>query len=402
MKKGKFIFESFQEFLDYAETLNEKLNLTSIKELQTYLSSNGMNKDGQTALSSSEELSEKAGPKREFTANNIIPLNNALSKLNKANVTEILEITVDESEVNYSNMISGSVVTNTRLKLNKTAGRVGLADLLTAVNEQNLKSKSYVIMDQDKKNFLAGDKTKHIKDTGVVDNYCLVANKGALDFVKYKAEKPINNWAAEPAAEILLEPIEGKKSDTWRGSFILYYPTDISPNTGASYTATDIVQIERPVARTSETLSPIVIENDDVLFDVDKSVLKEAGKAVILSALSNVAAAKTIKITGGASIEGTRERNETLCKERAQAVADFLKAGAFKNAEITVSDKADIQESGEIDPTRRRVILDITGEQLVSTTQKGTETVFKAKDASGKADVVTIKQVAIEIQSTFV
>lgn len=71
-------------------------------------------------------------------------------------------------------------------------------------------------------------------------------------------------------------------------------------------------------------------------------------------------------------------------------------------AEITVSDKADIQESSEIDPTRRRVILDITGEQLVSTTQKGTETVFKAKDTSGKADVVTIKQVAIEIQSTFV
>lgn len=396
----KFVFESFQEFLDFAETLNESVKFSSIKELQTYLSSNGMDKEGLDALSNAEELGKKS-TETFGDSDGLAYLNTTLSRLNKPDVTELYDISVDVDTVDYSNMIAGSVLTNTRLGLVKTDdNRTGLADLLTAVNARNLRSKS-VAMDSDKKKFEAADKSKVIKDTGAEDNWCLVANKGSLDFVQYKENKPVNNWAAKPLDQYI-KPIEGKKSDEWSGSFILYYPVKIQPNKGAPYTATDIVQIERPVANIVKTLKPIVIQNDDVLFDVDKSVLKEEGKAAILSALSNVAAAKTIKVTGGASIEGTRERNETLCKERAQAVADFLKAGAFKNAEVTVSDKADIQESGEIDPARRRVILDITGDQLVSSTETGTETVFKAKDTSGKADLVTIKQVTINMRSRFV
>jgi outer membrane protein OmpA-like peptidoglycan-associated protein len=413
----RFVFESFQEFLDFTnDNINEaKIKFGSFAEVQTYLSSNGLDEAGLSAISNAQELSSKASDKLLFDRV-LSNLGSALGKLNSGDETEITSIVVDVKDVDYSNLVGGAAITDKSmpgyLDVDKVAGRVDLPNLLSLINKQNFQYKS-VNWDKEDKQFTPTKDEKGritgdiIRDTGAVDQWCLVATKGALDFKKYRDDEPVNNWAAKPEG-VQVEPInfreakKEKKAGEWSGTYILYYPTSIEPGKGSPYKSTELIEVVRPVARKVETLKPIIIQNDDVLFDVDKSVLKEEGKAAILNALSNVAAAKTIKVTGGASIEGTRERNEELCKERAQAVADFLKGGAFKNAEVTISDKADIQESGEIDPKRRRVILDITGERLVTSTKTETETEFSAQELTSKADKVTIRQVAINIISKFV
>jgi outer membrane protein OmpA-like peptidoglycan-associated protein len=151
-------------------------------------------------------------------------------------------------------------------------------------------------------------------------------------------------------------------------------------------------------------LEPIVIQDDNVLFDLNKSVLKEEGKAAILNALSGVATAKSIEVTGGASKEGDRARNEVLCKERAQAVADFLKSGSFKNAQVTVSDVADIQPADSKDPLEiwRKVTLNIDGESLVIKKETGQEKVLIASNLSKKMDKLTFREVRIEISGSIV
>lgn len=411
----KFVFESFQEFLNFAnsEAINEASMITSFTELQTFLSSNGMDEAGLSALSNVDELAEKTGQISDY---NFSPINNVLEKLTKPNTTEITGITVDVKDIDYSNLIGGAALTNKSktgdLQDAKSGERIDVSALLGYINRWSLKGKG-ISYDKDKKIFepytdkngkFSGDS---IRDTGAIDQYCLIANKGSLDFVLYKENAPVSNWAAKPE-NVRIDPInfkEAKKNDeagTWSGTYIFYYPTKMETGKGSPYTSTELVEIVRPVAKKVENLKPIVIQNDDVLFDVDKSVLREEGKVAILNALSNVTAAKTIEVTGGASIEGTRERNEELCKERAQAVADFLKAGAFKNAEVTINPKADIQESGEIDPTRRRVILDVVGQQLVSSTETGTETVISSQEAAKNADLLTVRQVAINIEGKFI
>lgn len=409
---GKFVFESFQEFLDFAnsEAINESIKIEGFTELQTFLSSNGMDEAGLSAISNVEELAEKADNLDSYRFNTISTL---LGRLTKPNTTEITGIIVDVKDVDYSNLVAGTALTNNASNyLKKIGNRVDVSSLISEMNRINLNGKN-INYDTEKKIFepVQNKKGKYvtdsIKDSGVLDQYCLVATKGNLDFTKYREDKPVNNWAIKPK-NVRIDPInykEAKKKDetgTWSGTYIFYYPTKIETGKGAPYTATELVEIVRPVAKKVENLKPIVIQNDDVLFDVDKSVLKEEGKAAILNALSNVTAAKTIEVTGGASIEGTRERNEELCKERAQAVADFLKAGAFKNAEVTINPKADIQESGKIDPKRRRVILDVVGQQLVSSTETGKETVISAQEASENADKLTVRQVAINIEGKFI
>ena len=415
----RFVFESFQEFLDFANgNINEKkIIFPNFGELQTYLGRNGLNEDGKDALSYAQELSTKTTPVLEEYYEDVLNrVGVAIGNLNSG-VTEIEKIVVDVKDIDYGNLVGGAAVTNIKLSDErggiKASSRHPLANLLTFMNRRNIYGKT-VNVDKDKKMFMpykkdgkiAGD---YIKIIGLDEQWCLLGNSGSLDFDKYRDDEPVTNFAVKPEG-VQIESIlytkakkEGNAGE-WSGTYLIYYPIAIEIGKGEDYKSTELIEVERPVSKKAETLNPIIIQNDDVLFDQGKSVLKEEGKAAILNALSNVTAAKTIKVTGGASKEGTREINEKLCRDRAQAVADFLSKGAFKNAQITVSETADIQDANDekIDESRRRVILDIEGERLVTITKTETETEFSAQQLTNKADKATIRQVAINIISKFV
>jgi outer membrane protein OmpA-like peptidoglycan-associated protein len=427
----KFVFESFQEFLDYAGTLNEGVDITGSNELQRYLASAGAPAEVTDAISAVNELCKKtsvdyggsAGSAYEgvrengLNSDSISGITTVIDKYTKQRKTKIVSIEVEEKDIDYGNMVAGTVVSKQASKWNndrydEDSDRVPLANLLSWVNIANLDKNVSPWLDSEEERFTSpGD---YIKG-GVMGQMVLEDRAGELTFGKndFNTNQLFNNWA-RPIREDFTKvtpssaPTRKEKEDwakrakTNSNTFIVYYPTKIESGKGVTYKSTEIIQYERPVTKDAVTLEPIVIEDDGVLFDQNEWILKPEGKVRINQVLSNITAAKTITVTGGASVEGKREWNEELCQKRAQAVAKYLKEGDFKDADIKVSEKADIQESGSIDKKRRRVTLDITGEQLITSTETGKETVFDAVTAPQNADLVTIKQVAIKITGKWI
>jgi outer membrane protein OmpA-like peptidoglycan-associated protein len=402
--KNKFVFEKFEHFVQFLEenVINEAQSFSSLTELQTFLGSNGMDKEGKQALSSIEELAKKSAilaggfKKEDFTA-----LALTLNRLSIPDVTEISDVTVKNSDLEYGNVLGGTVLT-------ERGERVNIADLFTKVNKSNLDSGYKTpIVNKDKKRFESnkdGDK-EFYQGSGALRQYVLLDIPGKLDFKKWTGSDPVKGDVAGSWSKSEVEPASKKLIDSsYQSTFFLYYPTGILPGKGESFESTELIETVRPVSTTSTKLEPIVIQDDNVLFDLNKSVLKEEGKAAILNALSDVATAKSIEVTGGASKEGDRARNEVLCKERAQAVADFLKSGSFKNAQVTVSDVADIQPADSKDPLEiwRKVTLNIDGESLVTKKETGQEKVLIASNLSKKMDKLTFREVRIEISGSIV
>ena len=121
--------------------------------------------------------------------------------------------------------------------------------------------------------------------------------------------------------------------------------------------------------------------------------------------MGNVASANSITVTGGASQEGDRARNEVLCKERAKAVADYIKSTtSFSGTAVTVSDKLDIQpkESTEDRKTWRRVTLNVEGEYLAPVNKSTPELVYQATDGINKTDKIVIAQAIIQLNTAVI
>jgi outer membrane protein OmpA-like peptidoglycan-associated protein len=398
-KQTKFVFEKFEDFIEFLQenVLNEANKFTSLSEIQSFMGSNGMDKDGKTAFSQIEELAKKSSF-GELKSDDFNALALTLNKLSTPDVTEITDISVYVNEGINMNSIAGTVVT-------EDGSRVSIADLFTKVNSYNLSTPSKVPeLNKEKKKFEnSKDSDKgFFKGSGHLRQYMLLNSPGKMDFKKYTEADPVKN---EMFDSFSVPKVYNKDKDgDYYTSFFLYWPKALQVGQGEEITSTEIVATVRPVSKKSTKLSPIVIQNDDVLFELNKSVLKEEGKAAILNALSNVATAKSIVVTGGASKEGDVKRNETLCKERAQAVADFLKQGSFKNAEITVSEVADIQPQDNNDPLPnwRKVTLDVEGETLIEQKTTVTETVFNAQSVSKKMDKLTFVETRINISSQII
>lgn len=416
MKNTKFVFESFQEFVNFAEKAiyeAEGSNLDNIEQLQIFLGLNGLDDTGRKSLSLVDELARKSNVEdfdvmNGFNKASLSGIISTIKKMTKKDTTEITSIAVESADVEYDNLSAGEI-------LNEKGKRVLLTDFLTTVNQKNLRTllKS-PNLNAEKKRFTQdpdGDVDKEFqKGSGPLRQYVCVSNKGKLDFKIYTGDNPVNKWVAEPtlpgakAPTKYKEALRNEEAGKISTAFFVYYPTKIESGAGQPYSATEITQFTRPVSKKSVRLAPIILENNEVLFEVSKSVLREEGKAMILNALGNIAAAKTILITGGASKEGDRKFNEQLCKARAQSVADFLKSTSFKNADIKVADVADIQPADSKDPLEkwRRVKFEIEGETLVPQETKEEEIVYQLKDTPGNVDKVTIKQVAIVMSSKFI
>lgn len=421
MKNTKFVFENFDEFLNFMEDrINEAVEFTEMKEVQQRLSAAGLDTEGVKSLGQINDLAKKANPRALYDSSHLGPngfksfngIKTVINALTKQQVTEISDIKYEEQEIRYTNFIAGSVVSkNVGNSSLIQDGRCLAIDVLTYINDKNLNDYKKPEVNSKSGTFTSSEENKNEKEIGFLlrsgteGQMILTATPGELRFATDKIGELVKNPAA-PISEEFRNPIPYNKdkkdkeaNKKWSGTFVFYYPVSIEANKGAENSSTEIFSFTRTVSKGGTKLAPIIITNDDVLFEQGKSFLRDEGKAAILNALSNVATAKTIQVTGGASKEGNRETNERLCKDRAKAVADFLRSSSFKNSEITVSDKADIQDSSEkeIDPKRRRVILDIVGEQMVPSNETSKEVVYEAKPTIGKADVLVIKQAAIQI-----
>ena len=408
MENNRPVFESFNEFVKfvYEGALNEGVTVKDFAELKTALSSNGLtDKEATSALASIEETLQKGLTKEQFNALSMPAISNTLNVFQKKDKTEINGVYMAEDMIEYDNSIGGTVV-------DASGKRVNFLNLFAEVNKKNLlasaKAPAY---DDKKKVFVRGeDSGDYLRGSGVLKQYVLVRATDRLDFKLYTAENPVKNPVTTGdrviggGQQVQWDPSEEKRSSVQSNTFVFYVPVDIKPQKGAPYTEKEIKIIEIPKSTTSYSLAPIVIQDDNTLFDVNKSILKESGKQAILAALGNVASANSITVTGGASQEGPQKRNEELCKERAQAVADFLKETAFKNAEVKISDKMDIQPkaSTEDRKTWRRVTLSIDGEYKVPVSKQTKELVYSAEEDVKKCDKIVIAQYTLEIQGSVI
>ena len=400
--ENKPVFESFDQFVQfvYDAALNEGLKVGDFTELKTALAAEGLDARGRKALGAIEEVINQG---RGDETIKLERLNVCLSNMTRTDVTEITSIDFDLQEFEYKNLLGGSV-------LDGAGKRIGFAQYLAKLNLANLFAIKSPYFDGKKKKFTAGgadDSEGFLMGSGPVNQYIIVDNQAKLDAKVWRYNNPVKSQLLNAPKGFIDNPetVTKKGSDSITLQYYFYYPVKIVPQGGVEYESKEVVQFVREKTTTAETLKPIVIQDDNTLFDVNKSVLKEEGKAAILAALGNVASANSITVTGGASQEGDKARNEALCKERAQAVADYIKSTtAFKSADVKVSDKLDIQpkESTEDRKTWRRVTLNVEGEYLAPVDKTTPELVYMASEDSNKADKIIIAQAIIQLNSSVI
>ncbi len=72
-----------------------------------------------------------------------------------------------------------------------------------------------------------------------------------------------------------------------------------------------------------------------ILFDLDSAVLKDREKAKILASIDDLKKAKTISVMGYTCDLGSKEHNDRLALQRAQAVTAYLEDRGVKPSEVT-------------------------------------------------------------------
>jgi outer membrane protein OmpA-like peptidoglycan-associated protein len=413
MENNRPVFENFGDFVKfvYGDAIYEAVKLTDLSDLQTTLGSNGMDAAGKKALSEIESLASQAGI--NFTADDLSQIGVVLGKLSIPDVTQIDSVDVDVQQFEYDNLRGGAVKT-------QKGDRVGLAQFLTKANKENLKPQSVgkiPDVNKEKKRFELDEDGDFVKGSGLLGQYLPVTIEGTLDLKKWKFSDPVKN--SQISTPSFADPVT---KETWKNKnlkdstatnpqtnlhaiYALYYPSKIE-NTGQAYESKEVETFVRPKATVTEKLKPIVVQEDLPLFKVNTAELTEEGKNSIMQALSNVTTAKSISIRGGASQEGTPERNKELCKLRAAAVAEFLKP-TFPGTTITADEEGDIQpKSPETDEktrkTFRKITMNVDGTSLVKQTGKEDETVTFINTVKKRAQKVTIKVAYITVNSSMV
>lgn len=410
MTNNRPVFESFNEFIKFvhSDAIYESVKIEDLSDLQTTLGSLGMNSVGKKALTEIESLAEQSGA--IFSAADLSQIGVVLGKLTIPDVTDITSIEVQVEKFFYDNLMGGAVKT-------QKGDKVGLAKFLTQANKENLKPLSGKIPQVNlKKNRFDLDADKKFQPgSGLIGQYLPVQIEGTLDLKKWKFDDPVKNSVIDlPMSHS--EPVskgdynyEGgnNRSDATNINvmYVLYHPISVG-NNGQPYTSKQVETYVRPVPTVTEKLRPIVVQEDLPLFVVNTADLTEEGKNAIMQALSNVTTAKSISIRGGASQEGTPERNKELCKLRSEAVAEFLKP-TFPDAAITAEAEGDIQpKTPDTDEktrkTFRKITMNVDGTTLVKQPGTKDETITTINTVSKRAQKVLIAATIINIEATII
>lgn len=401
--KSKPVFEKFEDFLDFLQnSVNEGVKVADLSNLQTLLGSYGMDAKGKKAISSVESLAAQAGT--SIAAADLAKISEAISKLTMTDVTEIDSVDVNVEEITYDNLRGGAVET-------AKGQKVGLAEYLTKANKENLKGGYGKTpgVDEKKGRFTFDEKGGFLRGDGLLGQYLPVETSGILDMKEYKWDDPVKNSMLSYPTTSWIEAPRTKKDvkepKEVQLNYVLYYIRTIGTG-GQAYTSKEVETFVRPKSVETEKLAPIVIQEDLPLFKVNTAELTEDGKKAIMNSLANVTTAESISVTGGASQEGSEERNKELCELRAKAVSDYLKE-YFPTADIKPSGKADIQPKSpdtdeKVRKTWRKITLDVTGTSLVKTQTAGEETVTKVNTVNMRAQKAFIKAVTISINGKYI
>lgn len=415
MENNRPVFESFDQFVKfvYGDAIYESIKLEDLSELQTTLGSYGMSEEGKKALTEIESLASQTGV--AFTSADLEQLSLVLSRLNIPDITQVEDVDVTVETFSYDNLRGGAVKT-------QDGKKVGLAQFLTKANRENLRPmgvSKVPVVDKKKKRFDLNEEGDFVAGAGLIGNYFPVQAEGTLDLKKYTFADPVkNSIIAFPKHDATPSKKEWKENAKDYNQFfdnppqkkisvvyVLYYPSDITDK-GQSYDSKSVETYVRPKPIMTEKLKPIVVQEDLPLFKVNTAELTEEGKVAIMQALSNVTSAKSISIRGGASQEGTLERNKELCKLRAEAVAEFLKP-TFPGATITADPEGDIQPlKPETDEktrkTFRKITMNVDGTTLVKQAGTEDEPVTIINTVKKRAQKVTIKAAMITVNASII
>jgi outer membrane protein OmpA-like peptidoglycan-associated protein len=168
----------------------------------------------------------------------------------------------------------------------------------------------------------------------------------------------------------------------------------------------DIVLTEKtvPTGENVVTYTEDLLNNEDenkrVLFAVDSSELKDAGKDNINKLIESFYSIESIEIQGFASKEGDKDNNDKLCVQRAAAVATHIKSvkeWGIPAAKVTSSLTPNVQPKTSTDalPSWRKVRFVVKGTK--AGTVPATQTVPVMTPTIGKftPDKVDIKQICL-------
>jgi outer membrane protein OmpA-like peptidoglycan-associated protein len=281
--------------------------------------------------------------------------------------------------------------------------QANLLDVLAQLNADNLdkfnaKDPGSISTDGKPKK-KKGDVGNVFEYSGAAQCNFLIRKRGGISLEKYFNGKALPNGVRTEGLEDVEQVKYDKKESKIPYSIVLYGIKNIEIGEGSPMEGTALVREEILIGG-EETVELDIKNKDKVLFEQNKSELKQSGKDAITQALGIFTKVSSIKVTGGASQEGTEERNKELCKLRAEEVSKFLKT--FVKGTVEVNPEPLIQPedgSKEDRPEWRRVILEAKGEKVSPTIEK--KIVYNSSSEELKADKYTIAQMVLTFDVEF-
>jgi outer membrane protein OmpA-like peptidoglycan-associated protein len=400
----EFIFESY-------DIVNEAGGGLSLKQLQSRIQGGDQ---ANKALAMVEDLF-KGSKNPKYISDTIVDrFSKDLDKMDKRGK---YETQVTSNEIVLDSVLQGKVYTRSAQTLKAMSGYLKMPNyndlssnsmndvlnILACLNGENIESFNPADIDSKKKRLHSYDDKKEIvNNSGISKQRILIKEKGGITI-----ERALVSKGAVPS-DMNKEGLEGVEFTKWDKekkdadyTMMFYVIKDIEPGAGSPMKASTLVEEEIPVG--GDVTVKLEILNGDpenpVLFDQNKSILKEAGKKNILASLGQFTKISSIVVTGGASQEGSEERNKELCKLRASAVAEYLKT--ISKAKIEAKDEGVIQPKEDKSDRKswRRVILEVKGETSVPNTDK--EIVYNTSVDEINADKYTIAQIAMNFKFTY-
>jgi outer membrane protein OmpA-like peptidoglycan-associated protein len=249
------------------------------------------------------------------------------------------------------------------------------------------------------------DETAVIKVSGMLGQRIMTASDTVLNFAhSIPRTGPVKGIVDIPGGEPQKCLTGGKNASKKDAAFppeatfdlVLYILKEINPNAGTKMPYESLKIEKVPVTTGGETF-PLDIQDNGVLFEVAKSVLKEDGKKYISNTIANqFSSVEKIEVIGGASQEGKGDFNKKLCLDRAKAVADYLTKELGYPATASSETQIQPKESTEDRKSWRKVTLKVTGQTRATVTKETKDKVYYA-ESDYKLDQAVIVQATYTI-----
>lgn len=424
---------TFDEFLNEAYKIIAE-SITWDSGVSTFIAL-GIEGDQQKPLSRLRSMAKSQKDPSRTESEIAEKLDKMGKTLNAPGLCQVTKVSLDLKETSYNQLIGGKAKVKGPISVagdfvvkGDNNGRYDLTQLLLYRSYQNTYKAVGVRKVDDKKVWKSIDMEQglldgkeSIEDLNEIDDTTLIAGSGnmfqwmligaqtEIAFEKSSSKKVVSPLLDLPAeyTEYQKTLSSGKKAskkdakitEVAKYTLVLYIIKEILPGEGTEMPYEDL-KVEKtivPKGGGGETI-PLSIQDNGILFEQGKSVLREDGKKYISNALaSQFVSIEDLEVIGGASQEGKEDFNKKLCLDRAKAVADFLTGLGYT---AKASDKTQIQpkESTEDRKTWRKVTLNVKGSaRALPSGEETKERVYYA-DRTYKLDKAVIVQAAYNFE----